>query len=323
MRFSRLTRFDRNWNTVFSRFFKHEAAGGVVLAAATILALVWANVGDTYATMRATALAGHTLQELTNDWLMTLFFFVVGLEIKRELMSGELASFRKALLPAIAAVGGMVVPALVYLVVSPATPRGWGIPVATDIAFVVGCLSLLGKRVPRALAVFVVALAIFDDIGGIAVIVVGYGGGVHLTIIGVVAAMFVPRRWLPAWIERLHPWSAFVVVPLFALVNAGVDLRAAHLDAVTLGVALGLFVGKQIGIFTATALAVKLRIAPLPGPWWQLYGVSVLAGIGFTVSLFIAEMAGLPEAKLGILAGSLVSGIVGYLLLRTHRPQLT
>jgi NhaA family Na+:H+ antiporter len=306
---------------VLRRFFGHDAAGGAVLLTTTVAALVWANVGSSYAAVRTHVVGGHTVVSWVNDWLMTPFFFVIGLEIKRELVSGELAGLRRALLPAIAAAGGMLAPALIYLAFTVHTPeaRGWGIPVATDIAFVVGCLSLLGGRVPRALAVFIVALAVFDDIGGIAVIAVGYGGGVHVTIFGVAAAMLVPRRWLGAWTARLHPWSAFLVVPVFALVNAGLDLRhgQALLTPVTLGVALGLFVGKQLGIMAATTMAVKARLAPLPSgtTWSQLHGVSVLAGIGFTVSLFITEIAQLPAAEIGILAGSLASGVVGYVLL--------
>jgi NhaA family Na+:H+ antiporter len=350
---------------------------------------------------------------------MAIFFFVVGMEIKRELVAGELNSVAKASLPAIAALGGMVLPAGIFLAFNWGGPgqRGWGIPMATDIAFCIGILTLK-SRVPRALIVFVTALAIFDDIGGILVIAFFYGhglsvpwligavaltivlfamnrayvinglayaavgagiwstlhhGGIHATIAGVVLGLMIPARPqrssrevlheladhvsgldqkppdeeldgaeilaieekledlqapLQRFVHLLHPFVAFLIMPIFALANSGVSLRGAGISTlaapVALGTAVGLFVGKQLGIFGLTMLAVKLRLAPMPGSAsrMQLFGVSVIAGIGFTVALFIAALAYhdagelLDQAKIGILLGSVVAGIVGFALLR-------
>ncbi len=303
------------------------------LFVAAVLALVAANspLAQLYASWAQAPLTLHVV----NDGLMTLFFFVVGLDIKRELVAGELRTFQRALLPGIAALGGMIVPAAIYYGLNPsgAAAAGWGVPVATDIAFVIGCLALLGSRVPRGLAVFVVALAIFDDIGGIIVIALGYGSGIHVTIFGFLAALVVPKRWLDRSLRALHPVQTLVVMPIFAFVNAGVDMRGMTATSlahpVPLGIALGLFFGKQVGIFAATALAIKARLAPMPrgGTWWALYGVSILAGIGFTVALFIAGLAftGVPEllglAKVGIIVGSVVSGGIGCLVLRLQTPR--
>ncbi len=415
------------------RFFAHEAAGGALLFMTALLAMVAANseLSDAYQRLvHSTIALGFGATELrfevatfVNDGLMTIFFFVVGLEVKRELVSGELRTVQRALLPAVAAAGGMLVPAAIYGLLNAGSPAvvGWGVPVATDIAFVIGCLAILGKRVSQGLAVFVVALAIFDDIGGILVIALRYGtglhlnalavaaglvivlallnrwrvvhwaayavcggalwvalhhGGVHATLAGVVLGLAVPAnarrsaadvlrelrdylRELPCesdsqlrggelahiedrledlqsplerFVEALHPLQVYFIMPLFAFVNAGVDVRglspASLLEAVPLGVALGLFAGKQLGIFSATFVAVKLKLAPMPtgGTWWGVYGVSVLAGIGFTVALFIADLAfvsapnHLALAKVGILVGSLVSGVVGFIVLRLQRP---
>ncbi|MBC7794276.1 MAG: Na+/H+ antiporter NhaA [Clostridia bacterium] len=408
------------------RFFDHEAAGGVVLLVSATIALLAANspFATTYEQLRSTVIAvgiadwafRFDVAALVNDGLMTLFFFVVGLEIKRELVCGELRTLQRALLPAIAAAGGMIAPALVYFALNAdgVGARGWGVPMATDIAFVIGCLSLLKGRVPRGLAVFVVALAIFDDIGGIVVIALRYGTGLHLpalgvafaiaavltllnrasvghwvvytaggialwlalqdsgihaTLAGIVLGMMVPARAkrparrvlddlrehidslgselqggevahieerieglvppLERFIRALHPLQVYVIMPLFALLNAGVDVRGVQLGdlagPIPLGIMLGLIVGKQVGIFATTFLAVKLGIARLPtgSSWRSLHGVCVLAGIGFTVALFIAELAfaGHPEAlglaKVGILLGSAFSGVAGYGLLRT------
>lgn len=416
------------------RFFAHEAAGGALLFMTALAAMIAANSNiaplyDAFTHAAITLGVGDDvlhidLMTLVNDGLMTIFFFVVGLEVKRELVSGELRTFQRALLPAIAAFGGMLVPALIYAVMNRegVAANGWGVPVATDIAFVIGCLALLGRRVPSGLAVFVVALAIFDDIGGILVIALRYGSGVHLdgllaaaaisgvlfafnrlrvthwlayavggvllwfalhhggihaTLAGVITGLAVPARArrspgevlrdlrsyllqlpcddeakleggelahieeriedleppLERFVETLHPLQVYFIMPLFAFVNAGVSLAGFGpenlLDPVPLGVILGLFLGKQVGIFAATAIAVKTRLAPMPtgGTWFALYGVAVLAGIGFTVSLFIADLAfagggeTLAAAKVGILVGSLLSGIVGYALLRTQRAQ--
>jgi NhaA family Na+:H+ antiporter len=371
-------------------FFRDEAAGGILLLAATVLALVLANTGvsDAFAAFvdGSVPLPGREVpvHALVNDGLMTLFFLVVGLEIKRELVEGELSSVRSAILPAIAALGGMVVPAAIYLLFNSGAPgaRGWAIPMATDIAFSIGCVALLKDRVPSGLVVFLTALAIFDDIGGIAVIAIFYGhgfeplwllpaaalaaavvglgrrgihgagsilaagallwfffheSGIHATMAGVLLGVVVPVRGAngeePAerMIKLLHPLVAFAIVPLFALVNAGVSLRgltAADLLApVCLGSALGLFLGKQIGVFLFSWGAVRIRIAGMPGraTLAQLHGVALIAGIGFTVALFIATLAFaddaglLRQAKLGILCGSAAAGLAGMSVLRFAR----
>jgi NhaA family Na+:H+ antiporter len=329
------------------------------------------------------------LRAVVNDGLMTLFFAVVGMEIKGELVEGELRTFRQALLPAVAAAGGMVVPAAIYATLNAGGPgaAGWGIPMATDIAFCIGLLTLLGSRVPRALVVFATALAIFDDIGGILVIASFYGSGlrapwlllaagaaagaalmsrarvasglawlavgallwwalhhagIHATIAGVVVGLAVPARPgrpsdgespLDRFVGALHPWVAFGIVPLFALANSGVPIAAIDPSRLTgpvaVGTAAALFLGKQAGIFLFTAAAVRAGVAPMPGgaSHAKLLGVSIVAGIGFTVALFIAGLAfpGAPglldEAKVGILAGSLASGVVGAAVLRgTGKP---
>ena len=371
-------------------FFRLEAASGLLLLACAVVALAWANVAP--ASYRAIFSAGlplplgarPSLVAIVNDGLMVLFFAVVGMEIKGELVEGELRTLRQALLPAVAAAGGMVVPAAIYALLNRggAGRAGWGIPMATDIAFCIGVLTLLGPRVPRALVVFVTALAIFDDIGGILVIALFYGSGVHAawlllaaavaaaaavmsrarvanalawltvgallwwalhqagihpTIAGVVVGLAVPARApgpedggspLARFVGALHPWVAFGIVPLFALANSGVSLAAmdpSRLSGpVAVGTGVALFAGKQAGIFLFTAAAVRLGLAPMPGgaSRAQLLGVSIVAGIGFTVALFIAALAfpGAPalldEAKVGILAGSLASGVVGAIVLR-------
>lgn len=411
-------------------FVRLEAASGVLLLLCAVAALAWANVGpESY---RATfeyplalgaggTVATSTVRALINDGLMAIFFFVVGMEIKRELVAGELDSLAKASLPAIAALGGMVLPAGIFLVFNWGGPgqRGWGIPMATDIAFCVGILTLLKSRVPRALVVFVTALAIFDDIGGILVIAFFYGhglsvpwllgaaavaallfamnrahvtnglayavvgiglwhalhhGGIHATIAGVVLGLMIPARPrrsarealheladhvsglddqkpqdeelegaeilaieekledlqapLHRFVHLLHPFVAFLIIPTFALANSGVSLAGSAISTlaapVALGAAVGLFIGKQVGVFGFTILAVTLRLAPMPGgvSRMKLLAVSVIAGVGFTVALFIAALAYedaadlLDQAKVGILLGSVVSGLVGFLLLR-------
>ena len=411
-------------------FLRLEAASGIVLLAAAVVALVWANspASETYRTLfeRPVTLAWgdvsarFDLRSLINDGLMALFFFLVGMEIKRELVVGELSSVKKAMLPAIAALGGMLVPSAIFLLFTWGTPaqRGWGVPMATDIAFSIGCLALLGKRIPHALVVFLTALAVFDDIGGILVIAAFYGhglhagwlltaaaltvvlaamnrayvrngvayllvgaglwyslhhGGIHATIAGVILGLCIPARParpgrqvleelhtytrdlvatpgdedldaasilqieekledlespLQRFVHLLHPWVAFAIMPLFALANAGVSLAQMELSdlgqGVTLGIMLGLLLGKPIGIFVASFLAVKLGAASLPVrvAWPHVLGVGVIAGIGFTVALFIGALAFadhpalLDRAKVGILLGSLLSGVVGFALLR-------
>ncbi|MGH2722502.1 MAG: Na+/H+ antiporter NhaA [Actinomycetota bacterium] len=367
-------------------FFRTEVAGGALLLAAAVLALVWANsaAGDGYVRLWDTVVDArlgpvalpHDLHHWVNDGLMTVFFLVVGLEIKRELVAGELRDRRKAVMPVVAAVGGMVVPAAVYLGVvglgGPAA-RGWAIPMATDIAFAIGVLALLGRRVPPALRLFVLALAIADDIGAIAVIALGYSegirvaplavaavclaavavvgrsprwstsvalalglgawlavlqSGIHPTIAGVALGLVIPAGSHAERLEhRLHPLSSFVVVPLFALASAGVRLEGAGLPAdgpdVALAVAAGLAAGKVVGISAFSWLAVRLGLGKLPEgtTWPQLVGAAAVAGIGFTVALFIGDLAfDAPaleaQAKLGILTGSLAASLVGVVVLR-------
>jgi NhaA family Na+:H+ antiporter len=405
--------------TPLAEFLHLEAAGGIVLVAATLVALVWANSPwqDSYQTFWSTSLdislGSHsldlTLQGWVNDGLMAIFFLVVGLEIKRELVEGELNDRRRAALPAIAAVGGMVAPALIYVAITVGGEggRGWGIPMATDIAMAVGVLSLLGSRVGPSLKLFLLALAIVDDIGAIAVIAIFYsdginlgalavavaiivvvavarrlgvrptpvyvalGGGLwlalheaglHATIAGVVMGLMAPTRPIRrredvsddklrdvstpetaretvvlaresvsvvAWLEHLlHPWTSFVIVPVFALANAGVVLSARALcDAatsrVTYGVVVGLVVGKLVGISVFAWLAVRLRIGTLPDGvgWSGIVGVAAVAGIGFTVSIFVTGLAFTDadlqdQAKIGILAASVVAGALGGVLVR-------
>jgi NhaA family Na+:H+ antiporter len=374
------------------RFIDNEAAGGVLLLVAAIIALVWINApgGGTYADAWAQAPGIDpfglelTAREWVNDGLMAIFFFVVGLEIKRELVDGELSNRRAAALPVAAALGGMVVPAAIFGLLNGSGDgaRGWGIPMATDIAFAVGVLALLGRRVPLSLKLFLLSLAIVDDIGAIAVIAVFYTdelslawlsaagavftvtgalallrvrlpavyvalaaaawlcvheSGVHATIAGVIMAMLVPTAHgidaaEATTLDRLegilHPWSSLVIVPLFALANAGVDLGGGAIgDAasspITAGVVLGLTLGKPAGITLFALAAVAAGIASLPRGVRrvEIAAVGLLAGIGFTVSIFIGEVAFadqrlVDEAKIGVLAASTVAGVLGYSALR-------
>jgi NhaA family Na+:H+ antiporter len=382
-------------------FMRMESAGGIVLMAASVLAMVTANSGaaglyhlfiETPVEVRIGALQiAKPLFLWVNDGLMAIFFFLVGLELKREFLEGELSRPANVLLPAIGAVGGVAVPVAIYVFLNSgneAAMRGWAIPAATDIAFALGILTLLGSRVPVSLKVFLVSLAIFDDLGAILIIAVFYSGdvsgaallaasaclvvlvvmnrrgvmsissyilvgvimwvavlksGVHATLAGVALAAFIPMRD-PQEPDRsplrelehdLHQLVAFGVLPLFAFVNAGLDLRGIGISDlfhdVPLGIAAGLFVGKQVGIFVLCALAIKLGLARLPegAGWGGLYGVSVLCGVGFTMSLFIGSLAFenvvLDEAlvfdeRLGIILGSLLSGIMGYLVLYFTLP---
>ena len=423
------------------RFADTEAAGGVAMLAMAIVALVWANspFGDSYVELWETLISLHIgelihidldLRGWVNDLAMAIFFFVVALEIKRELVRGELRDPRAAALPALAAIGGMIVPAAIYALfnVGTAGADGWGIPMATDIAFAVGVLSLVGKRIPSSLVVFLLTLAIVDDLGAIVVIAIFYTSGlsfgwlavgigcilgavvlnradvrafvpyfllaafcwlalhesgVHATLAGVAfglitpshafvrATQFGPRaRGLVSRVEvaqaaeiradddndeealeadalnelitlsaesqppldrlehRLLPWTTFVIVPIFALANAGVrvswdDLTSAFSEPVTLGVLLGLVVGKPVGIMIFSLLAVRLGIGKQPAgaTWPQIFGVAMLGGIGFTVALFVTELAFGPgaladQAKIGILAASAIAGVAGFIYLR-------
>jgi len=380
--------------TAIRRFLQLEAASGLILMAAAVLALVIANspldwLYDRLLSARlALTIDGEGLDKplllWINDGLMAIFFLLVGLEIKRELAGGELSSWDKAALPAIGAVGGMAVPALVYLAITWSTPQwhgGWAIPAATDIAFALGVLSLLGPRVPAALKIFLLALAIIDDLGAIVIIALFYtsnlsllalalaGGslvallalrlfgvrhlapyllvgvflwicvlksGVHATLAGVAVAAFIPANRKGAEAESplehlehaLHPWVAFAIMPIFAFANAGVSLAGITLaslaEPLPLGIALGLLVGKQVGVMLFAWAAVRLRLAALPAgvSWRAFYGVAVLTGIGFTMSLFIGTLAfDAPEAgvgvRVGVLLGSLAAAVGGYLWLRS------
>ena len=411
------------------RFLHVEAASGVVLLVAAVVAFAAANSGlsDAFLGFWKTKIGidvggfvmSHTLKHWVSDGLMAIFFFVVGLEVKREIVLGELRSLRQAALPIAAAIGGMVVPAAVYLaVVEGAATRGWGIPMATDIAFVVGCMAVLGSRVPQSFRVLLLSLAIADDVGAILVIAIGYTtdlslaalglgiaglglvagmrllgvraipvyvvvgigvwvafheSGVHATLAGVILGLMTPTgarisdsrlaqmvdRAAELWrgdepsddapshavrqrialaaresispLQRLenglHPWSAFLIMPVFALANAGVEFQASQLgEPVALAIGAGLVLGKPVGIVLFSFVAVRLGLAQLPAGvnWRMMVGGGLLAGIGFTMSLFIAalalEGALLDAAKVGILCGSLVAGIGGMALLST-RPR--
>lgn len=367
-------------------FLNHEASGGLVLMASAALALLLANSGwaSAYGAVRDLALlGGWSLQHLVNDGLMSLFFLLVGLEIKREFRDGHLARWSDRALPLVAAAGGMLVPALVYLAVvggDRALHPGWAIPAATDIAFAIGVLALLGKRVPASLRIFLATVAIADDLGAVAIIALAYtaklngiallfaskflilmlilnrlgvkrlwpylllavglwgavyASGVHATIAGVLTAFAIPLRATPAAPDAadsplhrlehaLSPWVAYGVVPLFGFVNAGVALGGiSPLAPLPLAIAAGLFLGKQVGIFTSLRIALHLGIAQRPAgaSWAQVYGVALLCGIGFTMSLFIGGLAfadpeQLDAVKVGVLGGSLLSALVGYGVLR-------
>lgn len=381
------------------QFLRIEAASGIVLLVATAVALTWSNspLRASYAALWHTPLELHlvgfsvarSLEWLVNDGLMVIFFFVVGMEIRRELHHGELADWRRATLPAVAAIGGMVMPAALYLCLAGAsatTRVGWGVPMATDIAFAVGILTLLGKRVPASLRVLLLALAVIDDLGaivvialfyssgvamsgllvaalGVAAIVVMqrlgvrsklayvlpalvvwagvYAGGIHPTIAGVIVGLMTPVQSAtergaatesivesgapsPAesLIEMLHPWVAFGIMPVFALANAGVTLTGVHLDAAATrtltAVVAGLVIGKPIGIWLACWLTLALRIAALPVGITarHLIVLGAVAGVGFTMALFVAQLAFgsgplLGAAKLGVLIGSAIAAGVG------------
>ena len=377
-------------------FLQQESAGGIVLMGAALLALVLANspLSGAYFGALDTEVAvtvggaGVVKPALLwiNDGLMALFFFLIGLEVKREVLEGQLSSWQQSSLPLFAAIGGMALPALVFLAInlnSPANINGWAIPAATDIAFALGVLALLGSRVPAALKALLLAIAVIDDIGAIAIIALFYTpgvetamlaiaagllvvlalvgrarvstsipyivlgvalwffvlkSGVHATLAGVALAMTVPlydRTGDPV-LERmehaLHPWVAFMVVPIFALANAGVSLAgvepAALIAPLPLGIALGLIVGKQIGIFGFAWLAVKAGVSTLPDgiSWRHVWGLSLVAGIGFTMSLFIgnlafADPALIDQVKLGVLSGSLVAALAGVAILMGTREK--
>jgi NhaA family Na+:H+ antiporter len=375
-----------------ARIFRHEATTGILLMICAALAMIAANSGARAAyegvlstilsvTWGETKILSKPLILWINDALMPVFFFLVGLEIKREVLEGKLRNTRDAMLPGIAAAGGMAVPAVIYLMINgsnPALSNGWAIPAATDIAFAVGVIALLGKRVPAALKLFLLTLAILDDLGAIVIIALFYTAelktqwllwallplavlalmnrsgthrvapyviagvflwyfilksGVHATVAGVITAFFIPlkdrygKSPLHALEHALPPYVNFLILPVFAFANAGVVLegiRLADLLApLPLGIAAGLFFGKQAGVFGLTWLAVRMGLSRLPhgASWAQVYGVACLAGIGFTMSLFIGSLsfddpALMNEVRLGVLSGSIASAILGYALLR-------
>ena len=407
------------------RFLRVETTSGIILIVATVVALLWANFGGAIYSYVWNLNVGftlgswqvyHSLHWWVNDALMTLFFLVVGLEVKVEIVHGELRDIKAASLPIIAALGGMLFPAGVYLLLSPVgADRGWGIPMATDIAFVVGCMVLLGKRVPRGLHVMILTLAIADDIGSIVVIALGYSrgiqwpaliiallllvliricfrvgirslvvhgvlgimiwyafviSGIHAALAGVALGLLTPAKpWVcegkldglalkignflsggpnlkheekfelcsilqktskesfslqERMLHKMHPWVSYVIMPLFAIANAGVLVELNSFSLVTLSVASGLILGKPIGIFVFSFLAIKCGIARRPTgvSWSVLFGGGMLAGIGFTMSLFVSELAfgGAPHllsaAKIGILSGSLVAAVLGMAFIR-------
>ena len=376
----------------FKWFFKLEAASGLLLLISAVIALFISNSNLSnlyFETLNRYLFVGinnfgikMSLLHWINDALMAVFFFFVTLEIKREFLQGELSNRKQALLPIIAAIGGMLVPALIYVYINFQTGdtlNGWAIPSATDIAFSLGVLSLLGSRVPISLKVFLTALAIIDDLGAIVIIAFFYSGdlsikylslllitfialiilnkfnikkfipylllglilwffthesGIHATISGVLLATVIPHRKkekdfsLLTKIEHsISPYVAFGIMPLFALANAGVSLSGMNFDSlllpVPLGILLGLFIGKQIGVFLFSIISIKLKIAQMPNNanWLTLYGVGVLTGIGFTMSLFVGNLAFVENVqyisgvKIGVLTGSLLSTVFGYVLL--------
>ena len=380
----------------FIWFFKLEAASGLVLLFSAIIALYLSNstFSETYFNiLKIYFFIGIdqfglklTVLHWINDVLMVIFFFLVTLEIKREFIQGELSNRKQALLPFIAAIGGMLVPALIYIFIninSSETLNGWAIPTATDIAFSLGVLSLLGKRVPLSLKVFLTALAIIDDLGAIVIIAFFYSSklnfiylllifltfillivlnkfgikkfipylffglflwffthesGIHSTISGVLLALTIPHRKkqndysLLLKVEHsIAPYVAFIIMPLFALANAGVSLEGLKFNSlfsvVPLGILLGLFLGKQIGVFLFSYISIKLKITEMPNNanWLNLYGVGILTGIGFTMSLFVGNLAFVENVeymngvKIGVLTGSLLSTIMGYFLLLITR----
>lgn len=380
-------------NTI-RKFLDNGTAGGLLLIAAAVLALIVANspLADAYFSALHAYVGPLSVAHWINDALMALFFLMVGLEIKREMVDGHLSSWPRRILPGVAAAAGMAVPALVYLFFTAGTgaTHGWAIPSATDIAFALGVISLLGSRVPTSLKVFLAALAIIDDLGAVVIIGLFYTtglspadlaiaalivlalvglnqsgvmrlwpylllgavlwffvwrSGIHATIAGVLLALTIPLKRTPATPEALPSESplhrmeqalmvpvSFVIIPIFGFANAGVSFAGVGTDAllapVTMGVAAGLALGKVVGIFGAVAILVRLDWAHLPAgaSWLQMLGTSLLCGIGFTMSLFISLLAFSEpllqdEAKIGILAGSLISGILGYTVLRLAKRE--
>lgn len=379
----------KTFSKYIAEFLKKESSSGILLAFATILAFIVANskFNEMYFGLLNFKILGLSIQLWVNDALMAIFFFVIGLEIKREVVSGELSTPKKALLPLLCALGGMVFPALIYLYFNPGLPasKGWGIPMATDIAFAVGILSFLGPRVPFSLKILLLAIAIVDDLGAILAIAFFYteeirnvglavaalsicivlgmrilrinkyryfipiGGlvwfgflysGVHATIAGVILGLLTPvtlklkdkgsKSLEPVndLIHKLHPFTSFLIMPIFAFANAGVDLSGMILsdvffNPIYVGIVAGLVVGKPFGILITSFFAHKMKLVSLPSQvtWAHIISIGLLAGIGFTMSLFISSLA-LPTnheiySKVGIITASLLSGLAGFLLLKT------
>jgi NhaA family Na+:H+ antiporter len=370
--------------TAVRRFFAGDAAGAIVLLAATIAALLVANspLAPTYFATLHHAVGGMSVHHWIDDGAMALFFLLIGLEVKSEFVSGHLSTWGERIMPGAAALAGMVVPACLYLLVNMGTPanlRGWAIPAATDIAFALGILALLGSRVPTSLKVLLTAIAVIDDLLAILVIAVFYTGqiallpllaagaglgvlvvlnlsgvrslvpylligigiwygvllsGVHATLAGVAVAFTIPLRTgdgrppLKRLEHALQPWSSFLIVPAFGFANAGIAfggmVAADVISPLPVGIMLGLFLGKQIGIFATIRGLVTFRLAEAPknANWAQVYGMAVLCGIGFTMSLFIGGLAfadaphAMDSVKIGVFAGSILSGIVGWMILR-------
>jgi len=385
--------------TSLFNFLRLESAAGIVLIFAAALAIILANsplqsyytlLIDTPVEIKIGALEiAKPLLLWVNDGLMAVFFFMIGLELKREFIEGELSNRKNIILPGFGALGGMLAPALIYIYFNynnDTALKGWAIPTATDIAFALGVLSLLGSRVPTSLKIFLTSLAIFDDIGAIIIIAIFYTAkisltslivvacclpilfwvnkrnpastsiyimigvvmwvamlksGVHATLVGIILAMFIPMRSktdanyspLKRMERDLHSLVAFFVLPVFAFANAGVNLTGVGTEqlfhSVPLGIALGLLIGKQVGVFGFCWLAIKLKFTRLPGDmsWMSLYGIAALCGIGFTMSLFVGSLAFeetsvnlLFDERLGIILGSLISGVIGYIVLRKSLP---
>jgi NhaA family Na+:H+ antiporter len=378
--------------SILRGFLREESAGGIILMICAALALIVANspLATTYFDVLHVYVGGLSVQHWINDALMALFFLLVGLEIKREFLDGELSTWSRRALPGIAAAGGMLMPALIFIAINVGNPehlRGWAIPAATDIAFALGVLSLLGPRAPVSLKIFLTALAILDDLGAVLIIAIFYTAklsllylalagvtlaalfalnrfrvfnlapylllgvllwfftfqsGIHATLAGVALALTIPLHKSPAAPDkkdsplhvlehRLSPWVAFGIVPIFGFANAGVSLAgftpSTLLEPVPLGVAAGLFLGKQIGVFGFSWAAIRFGLADRPAnaTWRQFYGVALLCGIGFTMSLFIGLLAFIDphlqdETKIGVLLGSALSALLGWALIRTAEP---
>ena len=377
------------------RFLKSSSSGGITLMVAAALALLVANspLSESYSQTLQVYIGGLSILQWVNDALMAFFFLMVGLEIKREVLEGQLSTWSQRVLPGAAALGGMIGPALIYFVFNHGQlgqPNGWAIPTATDIAFALGVLSLLGNRIPMTLKIFLTALAIIDDLGAIVIIALFYTSelqplmllaaatvvvglivlnrrgvnrlfpylclgsllwflvlqsGVHATLAGVVLALTIPLKnhkpssvSIASPLHRLEqgigPWVAFLILPIFGFANAGISLAGVSIgdlmQPVSIGITLGLFVGKQVGIFLMAVLVIRLGWAELPinASWRQLYGIALLCGIGFTMSLFIGLLA-FPDSielqhglKIGVLCGSILSGVLGYFLLRSSIAKI-